>query len=361
MINRLTIIQPAIPSYRVPLFERLSKLHNLNVIAAEEDFLGVKSIPGLNFSTYYPGFFVFLGKFYWLRGLPLFKEYSKGDIVVLNGNPRVLNFMILFVLLRLRGITTVWWGHGWSANSFGFASKVRLLIMRHLPNARLLYTDDEVNRLGLDNTFALNNGLDSESILNAISKAKTHTFKPGCGKLHLVFIGRLTKKTNISLILDAFELLDHRFHLDVIGDGEELKKLVDSANVRGINSLITWHGKVYDEEQIARVMLGSHYFIYPGSVGLSLIHAFNYSLPAILPEDKKKHMPEFAAFKEGYNGFSYVENPHALAELLNEIYRKSDEEYKLLKKNAFETIKSTYNLEDMVRRFDSLLRGLSCQ
>ncbi|WP_282175222.1 glycosyltransferase [Vibrio diabolicus] len=361
MTNRLIIIQPAIPSYRVPLFERLSKLHNLKVIAAKEDFLGVKSILGLHFSTYCSGFFAFLGAFYWLRGLPLLKEYSKGDIVVLNGNPRILNFMILFVLLRLRGITTVWWGHGWTANSFGVASKVRLFIMRHLPSARLLYTDDEVNRLGLDNTFALNNGLDSESIRNAISKVDPHTTTSSSGKLHLVFIGRLTKKSNVSLILDALKLLDNRFHLDVIGDGEELQELVNSANLRGIDSRITWHGRVYNEDQIAKVMLGSHYFIYPGSVGLSLIHAFNYSLPAILPEDKKKHMPEFAAFKEGYNGFSYIDNPHALAELLNKIYNKSIEEHEVLKRNAFETIENTYNLEDMVKRFDMLVRSLSCR
>ena len=46
-------------------------------------------------------------------------------------------------------------------------------------------------------------------------------------------------------------------------------------------------------------------FIYPGSVGLSLIHAYNYGLPSIIFSDMRYHMPESAAFKEGFNGISY--------------------------------------------------------
>ena len=38
-------------------------------------------------------------------------------------------------------------------------------------------------------------------------------------------------------------------------------------------------------------------FVYPGEVGLSLIHAMAYGLPCLVHSDRLKHMPEISISK----------------------------------------------------------------
>ncbi|TVL01646.1 hypothetical protein AYI82_21845 [Shewanella algae] len=355
------IIQPAIPKYRIPFFTRLVDKYRSGIyfFCAQQDFLGVDSDTSKlkNNVTLTQGFFCFKNAFFWHKKLPLLK-YRKDDIVVISGNPRVINYMLLFLICRLRGINTIWWGHGWSAGSRGLFSKIRIKMM-HLASAVLLYTDYEKSKIGIKNCYALNNGLDSSEIERAIRSANFERSYVTRIK-SLVFIGRLTEKAELTLLLKALSKTKSECRLNVIGSGDkepEFKRLVADLN---IEHRVNWFGPLFNEDEIAKVMLNSHAFIYAGSVGLSLIHAFNYGLPAIIHSDREQHMPEFSAFENEINGLSFSQGDFcSLAETIDSFFSMSNNEQQFLSSNAKNTIVQSYNVDDMVQRFNKVIIELS--
>jgi glycosyltransferase involved in cell wall biosynthesis len=127
----------------------------------------------------------------------------------------------------------------------------------------------------------------------------------------------------------------------------------------GIADRVHWHGALFDEMKISKIMLSSHAFIYTGSVGLSLIHGFNYGLPAIVHSNEKYHMPEFSAFEDNVNGMSFEKNKlEDLSLIINKIYALDNESYLSMSNNAIKTVKNSYNTEDMLLRFSNMIEDM---
>ncbi|UAX03692.1 glycosyltransferase family 4 protein [Proteus terrae] len=351
-------IQPAVPEYRVPFFEKIKEKYDIKIYTTKQDFLGVSSVKNLSYVDYNNKFINVFGKCLWMKNLPLFSAYKKGDVVVINGNPRVLNYMLLFLILRIIGVKTVWWGHGWSAGSYGLLSKVRIKLMK-IANAVLVYTDKEKMKLNLPNCFALNNGLDSKIIKKSIFSS-TSVRGPRESSFNLVFIGRITKKSNFEFLLHALSNCPEAVCLNVIGGCSDFKSVKKLSADLGLAHRINWLGPLYNEADIADVMLRSHVFVYPGSIGLSLIHAFNYSLPAIIHNLDEYHMPEHYAFENKYNGLSYIKGSELdLVDKITSFSRMDEEEYNKFSQNALNTVNHSFNVDDMVSRFEQLLESVS--
>lgn len=349
--------QPVVPSYREAFYDELSKTHEIKVFSSKIDFLNVSSSSNSEYVKYIGGFLNFRNILFWQKNVP-FDNLTKNDIVVISGNPRVVNYMLLLVFCRFKGIKTVWWGQGWSAGSRGFFSKIRIKMM-HLANAVLLYTDYEKKQINIKNSYALNNGLDSYEIDRSIKYVNIIRSYEVIQK-SLVFIGRLTEKANFPFLLKLLSETKCNCSLNVIGSGDkeyEFKKLAEELNV---NHRINWFGSLFDEVEIAKVMLRSHAFIYTGAVGLSLIHAFNYGLPALIHDCREQHMPEFAAFLDGYNGlsFSYGDIIDA-ASKVDCFFSLENKVQQNLSNNAKETIRNSFNTLDMTKRFNELIFDLT--
>lgn len=353
-MKKIIIIQPAIPRYRTPFFSRLESIFDLTIYSNKIDFLGVRSVDRFANVKWGGGFAKILNKVFWHRGLPLFKGFEKDDVVVVNGNPRIINYMILLLFCKIRGIRTIWWGHGWSAGSHGFFASLRIKMMS-MADVVLVYTDYEKNQFKKQNYYALNNGLDSNEIRRAIIKSNlSHHFS---NHVNMVFVGRITSKANLAFIINAMPLLPSNITLSVIGDGPQKDKLMQQAQKNNISERITWHGAMFSEDDIACVMLQADIFVYPGAVGLSLIHAYNYGLPAIVHNTRELHMPEYAAFREGFNGFGYIDNDVVnFCNVIDSYVRLPIEQKEVLRGNAFYTVRKTFNLEDMVLRFETAVK-----
>lgn len=359
---KIHIIQPAIPKYREPFFQMMEKEFEVYFYTAEIDFLGVKSTFKSKNILLMSRFFSLSKKMYWHKNLSLFKAYNKGDVVIINGNPRVINYMLLFLFLKIRSIKAVWWGHGWSAGSYGLSSKIRFLIMRFLADYYLFYTDKEREEIMFENSFALNNGLDSDEYSNLIIKMELkRKFPSKVDDFYIVFVGRITEKSNFKMLLNSLLLLPQRIKLNVIGGSDNFDDYIEYSKKIGVFERIVWFGPIYDETYISKIMMASHVFVYPGAVGLSLIHAFNYGLPAVLHSEKTLHMPEFSAFRHGYNGFSFeAGNLQDMASNILKIHNMSYAEYQLLSSNALCTIKTSYNINDMYIRLKKLIEAITC-
>jgi glycosyltransferase involved in cell wall biosynthesis len=234
-----------------------------------------------------------------------------------------------------------------------------------LADVILLYTDkevDEYRRFGFasDKLFATNNTIDTSEIEFAKKKwigKKIEIFKRKHNlqnSKNLIFCGRLIKKAQLNIAFKALaELISKNpeYRLIVIGDGEEKTKLINLAQRLGINTSVYWLGAIYNNFELAPWFLSSSVFVYPGSIGLSIIHAFAYGLPVITHEKSRMHMPEFYALKNNVNGlvFKHGDFRDLASKIRYLAENKTTSIY--MQKNAQNTIHKNFSFDEMVKRF----------
>ncbi len=356
---RVIIFQPALPQYRLDFFERVDEFlnHELSVYYSEAK-LGIlvrgnnqykwakklgtmkKLLPGL----------------YW-QSKALTVDISSADYIVVCGDPRNLSTILILIKAIWMKKKTIWWGQYWSSTSRKYRQIIRVYISK-LANSILFYTDDEV--LNFKKNFpnfnkslgALNNGINVSKIsqlrLNYSSKNRP---------LNILFIGRLTKKTNLNLIIESLNLVKmHGYKLDIIGDGCEYKAISKKVRDYKLESYVHFHGALTDENLISKIANKCAVFVYPGSVGLSLIHAMAYGLPAIIHNNKLHHMPEIAAFENNYTGFNFKEN--STIDLSNVLVKLMDSPIlrEKMSKNSIKKLKNNFNTKSMSKRFKDFIQ-----
>ena len=362
-MKNIIFVQPALPHYRLSFFDRIWRCFGDNFIVYYSPIsMGVLTEERPSYAwARVIGIMKQIGiGIYWQSGA-ISIQIQPGDIVVISGNPRQLSTLVLLAKARLSRAKTIWWGHYWSSTSRTWRQAIRQFLMA-AADALMFYTDLEVaeyrkTHFGINDrrpVFALNNGLDTETIA-----ARRKKYIPHDREDSLLFIGRLTKKANLALALDALQALGaHAPHLHVIGEGKEEATLKSRAAALNLNDRITWHGGITNEDEIAAIANRCRAFLYPGEVGLSLIHAMAYGLPAIVHHDRWRHMPEIAAFVLGETGATFVvDNSNSLAKCINDAL--SDEKQLVRwSDNACQITRESFNTLDMSKRFVDFVNQL---
>jgi glycosyltransferase involved in cell wall biosynthesis len=362
--NKLVIIQPALGRYRKGFIDSLVSENDnefdISIICSQVDNAGVKSMDSIHPSIEYNlvKMTSIFKVFFWqhLFFIVLKMNLSKGDSLIINGNPRFLSSIAISLFLKLKGIEVYWWGHAWSSTSSKVGSYIRFKLMNLYKI--ILYTDEEVElSKGLikSDVVGLNNGLDILSIRKGIlfdkNKFEFKIFK-------IAFIGRYTKKSNFGLLIQALSQIPANeleyIQLNVIGNIPEQEMLKLYPQSKNIN--INYHGEIWDEHEISNLLNDNHVFVYPGSVGLSIIHAFALGLPAVVHNERIMHMPEIGVFEDRVNGISFTNGcSKSLAEKI--LYLKHN--VNVLKEysdNAYSKVTTTYNTHDMATRFMTFIR-----
>lgn len=361
--KKIIFVQPTIPKYRESFFKEIYKEIGEDLIVYASDMhIGAISQKNLgqvwlkNLGQHKKLFF----GLYWQVGVTRIAIH-KNDIIVVSGAPRDISNLFLLFKANIAGAKTIWWGHFWSATSSYWRIRLRLFFLR-FTTAALFYTDDEIIEFRKDFSnfkhlpvFSLNNGLDKSEI----DRFK-EPYNAESRKHHILFIGRLTLKSNLILLMDALSnSYCKNIHLHVIGDGEYLEDFQLYSKQINIENRIHWHGGIVDESRIALIANQCRLFVYPGAVGLSLIHALNYALPAVVHNNRRTHMPEIAALKNGVNGQFFDENnKNSLSKVISELV--NDEALlNYMSRNAIKTTNKTFNNYDMVNRFLNVVRNIS--
>ncbi|PRD66021.1 glycosyltransferase family 4 protein [Malikia granosa] len=352
---RIVIVQPVVPNYRKAFFSALAE--NLGPrfsVYSSKLQMGVLTENLHNESWSHPigpTKRLFSGAEWQSGALSL--PFSHDDVVVVSGAPRCLSNIALLLLARIRGARTVWWGQYWSATSRFHRFILRMALMR-IANAVLFYTDAEVLKYksGFGNSdrrpiAALNNGID----VKPIQKLRAN-YTPNKRGYNILFIGRLTEKSEISLLLQAMlnpQLKKATLH--IIGEGSNTAILNKWTQDNDLNSRVVWHGATVDEAYIASVANKASIFCYPGGVGLSLIHAMAYGLPSVVHDDLLSHMPEIAAFKENITGLSFKKgDSDGLAKTLSSLLENSEMRIQM-SHASIELADTEYNTDSMAKRF----------
>lgn len=363
-LRHVIVVQPAIPAYRIDFFRRLSLAlgPGFSVWASEQKELGLLDVGTTSFAwrrhlrpkrRMLPGL-------YW-QGDALSIPLNKGSVLVVSGEPRTLSTLLLIAKAKIKGVKVVWWGHFWSATSRPWRAAIRFALMR-LPDALLFYTDQEVDEYcarrpvqsSQKSVFSLNNGISIEGIAT-----RRAPYEPNSRPRDLLFIGRITAKAQLGDLLKALARPGClNVTLDVIGDGEATTYLQQEANRLDIADRIAWHGASTDEDWIAEVANKCKAFVYPGAVGLSLIHGLGYGLPAIVHDNRWQHMPEIAALRPGKNGVVFRQGVvDALAESIAGLLR-NPVELAEMSQEAVETTRRSFNTSNMAERFIAMIKAL---
>jgi len=367
---KVLIIQPVIPEYRLPFFRTLilNARFDITIFAGKSVSWGPVSceeseeIADLRYEVC-P---LFGGKIFWQKNISIPEHYGPGDVLVLSGAPRLLSNLLLMIQARLKKMKIIWWGQGWTVGLKTWQLIFRQQMMK-LVDVVILYTMKEVSEYvaaGFNNNrvFGINNTIGTLEIAEQRLKwnmKRLQEFKLSQGfsrPFRLLFVSRLKKKTFLSLAIAALEMLPKaQYELIVIGDGPELNSYQAEARSVGVEDRVSWLGAIYDEDLLAPYFLTASCFIYPGAIGLSLLHSFAYGLPVITHNNIRNHGPEFAALVDGVNGLTFEEgNSDSLASKISELCGNAAL-LRSMRENALECIKKDFSMGHMVKTFEQAL------
>lgn len=313
-------MQPVIPSYRVPVFERLAQLHDMDV----EVWAGETS-PGSppTASEAHETAFRFrradttrVGPWLWQPAQIEAIRSGRFNVVILSWNTRYLQLFPALAMARARGVATILWGHGTRMQTRRFRNWARDAAAK-MADACLFYGETglaNARSAGLDDRklFVAPNAIDQSGVMAAQrswDEERLVRFRDAngiAGPDVVLFVGRLTAERRLDLLLDAVALVRRKrpgVVLVIIGDGPEREAMVERAGFLGLRLIMP--GAIYDEERLAPWFMSAKLCAHPRSVGLALLHAFGYGVPVITTNNPESHGPEIDALIRGQNGLLY--------------------------------------------------------
>jgi len=361
---KLYIFQLSIAPYRVPFFDKLDSIldSELAVVGAPakstldkyQDLYERRWLLNLKYRE------IRVFQMYWITNL-MSLRFEKSDVVIFPGTPRVLSFLVLSVKARLAGCKVLWWSHLYSSTSKAHRSLVRLGILS-LTDGAIFYTEDEErvyqNKFPAwfrTKSHSANNGID----ISDISEYKK-TYNSELRENIILFIGRLNGKDKLDLLLHAVSKTGRKdITIAAIGDGLLLEKYKKLAEKLEIDQQVTWYGEIRDEKQISTIVNTAKIFVYPGAVGLSLMHAFAYGIPAIVHDNRQDHMPEICVLANGINGSTFrYKDVESLRYVIVSTLSNSAH-LNTMSINASSIVQKKYNTKLMAENIARIVRSLN--
>ena len=237
----------------------------------------------------------------------------------------------------------------------------------------LLYTERERGDfLGMgfppDRLFAINNAIDQVPIQKAIEQWPTTRLRDFQQQQNLtdkqvfLFCGRLSQKARVDLAIKALAILVRENRapiLVIVGEGEERESLEELAQQLGVMDSIRWLGALYDQSLMAPWFLSAKLFVYPGYIGLSIMHAMGYGLPVVTHNNMSNQSPEVAALREGQNGALFQENDSKdLSQKMSHLMMNESTRERM-SSCASATATQEFTMQEMVRRFVEAVNAAS--
>lgn len=361
---KLRVFQPIVPEYRVALFNGVGRRYGANAEIWASEGKGQDKSYALESMRYDYGHpFKNLGVIRWQKGLSV-KGLSRGDVIVICGDVHQLSSLWIAFLARFRGVGVVWWGHHLSVGSNEFSVRIRLFFTKWLSDVVLCYTNCGTEwfraRGWHSPVFATGNTIDLESVRTAMAawpSNKLMAFQKEYGIFGrdvVIFCSVLRWKTHLEQLLEAMasnELSARRTILVVIGEGEGRSLWEQRAKELGVAERVIWAGAIRKQMLLAPWFLSAKVYAYPGPIGLSIIHAFAYGLPAVCHHNSRHHGPEFEAMKDGLTGYVFKEGN--VGDLSSQIERLFTNEPKRKEISAY--VKNLafdrYGIDSMVDNF----------
>lgn len=260
-MKTVLIIQNELPSYRIFLWEGLRKVFKLYLADESTNQLILPDGSVTSFQDH------------------VFAE--RLDCLVLNAGIRGI-FKALRYVVKYRPLAVLGWTQFVGKNKSFLSRVVKSVYLMSLFDKILLYYEHEkkiipftslqdkavgVNNTIADWSYSVQNDVEPQSIL---------------------FLGRYTEKSKLALLLEAALKVDG-IEVHIIG------ARIDELPAHFRKNNFYFHGKTDDLEFIQHLAASCTYFVYPGDVGLSIVHAVKLGLIPVVHADLDAHMPECRA------------------------------------------------------------------
>jgi glycosyltransferase involved in cell wall biosynthesis len=304
------------PHYRAPVLRALarSKLFDFRFWGSHEPVDGIKSFSGDEAVAIKPLRTVRTSRGFNVYGMMGAILYDRPEVVIILGNPNIVQTWYAAIFARARGVKVLFWAHGWLKQESFLKSKVRNLyfaishgVLVYGDRARVLakssgYNADKVfpiyNSLEWDLASKLYNDLDAVGGAASVNNLDVHDGVP-----LLICTARLTQICRFDLLLDAMSLLRQdgmNTALILVGDGPERAAL--EAQAIRLELDVKFLGAIYDEQRLAELLYSADVTVSPGKVGLTAMHSLTYGTPVVTHSDLDEQMPEVEAIVEGKTG-----------------------------------------------------------
>jgi glycosyltransferase involved in cell wall biosynthesis len=369
---RVAILTIFLPTYRSGFYDRVMSMDNLDITVYCQDNIpesNLKSIHdryGSRVKTV-PFFSVGTEMLVW-HHLPLGRILSEYDVVFVDGNPRILSHFFIGTLLQLLGKKVVLWTMVNSFRGNSFMSRLRLFWSRMF-SYLFVYTDVEATQLrdsGWERhqILGMNNGLDQNRIdriaagWSSKRLADWQIDRGIAGRPLLLSIGRLIEKNQFDLIPGVIQQLTDRFPdliWVLVGEGPERGRLQQLSDEAGVSSHILFVGSEFEEERLAPWFLSAEAMLFPGAIGLTVMHAFGYGLPLVTHNRRDWHGPEFGIFSDGKTGFSF--NPGDVLGLRDAVLKAlqlDEKKREIMSTTMLNIVRNQYNVDIMATRFAAI-------
>lgn len=372
---RVTLVQPALPKYRIPVFAELARRPGIDLTLHYGQVPGVPEACAEGFRAFpdpmpirrIGGVEVRWQRSHWTCAT---RRYS--DVLLLAWNVHYASLIPALLRARAQGVGTVLWGHGYSKQETGLRRRYRDGVAR-LAHALLCYNHAAARRLiagGFDRgrVFVAPNSLDQGPIQSArqywlerptqlAAFQARHRLVPA---QTILYVSRFVRENRVDLLLKAAAELRLRYPaltIALVGQGEpvasELRSLADALD---LGTSVRFLGAIYDEMQLAPWFLSSAAFCYPANIGLSILHAYGYGLPVVTSDRVDAQNPEIEALEPGINGLTYMDtNANDLATALDRLL--ADDAFReQLGQAAHQTATQRFSVTAMVNGMDNAIR-----
>lgn len=371
---RVYIQQPALPKYRVPIFEELAKRERLSIVLGYGQAIGLpnEAAEELDSEFHQQRFVRFAGQELSWQPIPNRRWSEKFDVLVLSWAARNVNLLPSILRAKRRRIGVVLWGHGYTKKPSRFRDFIRTRLAA-FADAILFYDQLTMDAFVTKHptfqkrTFVAPNALlaseiekartywtENSSELDEFRKAKS--YQPASTVL---MVSRMSRQNRVDILIRAAQLLVQKrpnLRIVLVGDATAVEtELSELARNLGIADRIEFVGPCYNERDLAKYFLTADVYCYPQNVGLSILHAFAYGVPVITSDRMESHNPEIVALRPGRNGdLFHNESAESLAEKVSELLDDSQLRQEM-SACAVETAKS-FSVERMVDGIESAIQ-----
>jgi glycosyltransferase involved in cell wall biosynthesis len=366
--RRVLVIQPYVPSYRVPLFQQVKTLladEGIDFIVASGKPLGddsyrqddeaEKVADAVMDQRTIRGFGRTL---LWRKVGSTLAEFDPQWVIVEQAIKNLESWPLM-LKQRLPGQPKVaMWGQGrtYSTHQSRIESRVKMLLTMQA-DWFFSYTEagrEHVIRAGYpaERTTVLWNATDTsalKSLLSSITPLELQSYKANLGieaGPTALFMGGVDERKGISFLLEALESIHQRipdFTLLVAGTGKSMKT-VESAHAAGLPVRIL--GRVSGREK-ALALAAADILTIPEWVGLVAVDAISSGVPVVSTEHRS-HSPEIEYLFDTRTVLFSPHEPRSYASAVEEMLRDLDE-WSL--RAARQQSLSTLSIESMAQNF----------
>ena len=375
---KIAFIDRICAHYRIPIFQRLANLKNLDLILYYGDtndpyLRSAKNISGFNnkkLRTLYFSHIYNVGRRYPVIFNPsllfhLFK--SNPDIIVFNES-NILNVIFVLIYAKITSTPYILWGLGRvRSEKESIFRKILNPLFRYIvrnSSAILAYSSFAQNYYmssydgDSDKIFVIHNSMDTDQVFMDIEKYQpyvTHEKQNlGIGDEKVIlFVGNFREGKRIENLILAYDRVRKQLKdtcLVLVGDGSERDKLQKLVKEKNIDNVVIFTGKKI--EDVSLYFLIGDLFVLPGQGGLAIQQAMAHSLPIVTtPADGT----ELDLVIEGRNGFIVeIDNVDALSDAMVKVLQ--DEELRLkMGQNSRTLIEQQFNINNTINIIHSAI------